>query len=210
MLVWSKRFSGILTHKNALIAYLAPPPRRSEALKSYNINNRVLARPLQGSVENWEVVYASGPGVHPVHVHLVNFQIVSRTGGRRSVLPYEKAGLKDTVLLDAGETVVLRAVYGPWNGLYTFHCHNLVHEDHMMMDAFNVTLLEELGYRFNSTYDFTDPEDPRYAARDYSAAAYRPAAIQSAISSLGSLNAYAPIASIASAKRRAHAERDQD
>ena len=89
-----------------------------------DINNRILARPPQGTVENWVVNYASGPGVHPVHIHLVNLQIISRTGGSRGVLPYEKAGLKDVVLLDPGESVEVRAVYGPWNGLYTFHCES--------------------------------------------------------------------------------------
>jgi len=40
-------------------------------------------------------------------------QILSRTGGRRDVLPYESAGLKDIVLLEPGETVEIEAHYGP-------------------------------------------------------------------------------------------------
>lgn len=82
----------------------------------------MLARPPQGTVQLWELQYAGGPGVHPVHVHLVDFQIVSRTGGRGKVLPYESAGLKDIVLLQPGETVRVLAYYGAWNGLYMFHC----------------------------------------------------------------------------------------
>lgn len=82
-------------------------------------------------MELWELVYASGPGTHPVHVHLVDFQVISRTGAGRGVLPYEAAGLKDVVLLAPGETVRVLAYYGPWNGLYIFHCHNLPHEDHV-------------------------------------------------------------------------------
>lgn len=70
----------------------------------------------------------------------------------------------------------------------------------MMMDAFNVTLLEELGYEFSSTYDFQDPEDPRYAAQDYSAAAFEPTAIKSKITSLGNLNAYKPAPALAPAE----------
>ena len=73
-------------------------------------------------MELWQVVHAGGPAVHPVHVHLVNFQVVSRTGGSRSVMPYEAAGLKDVVLLEPGETAEILAFYGPWNGLYMFHC----------------------------------------------------------------------------------------
>lgn len=87
-----------------------------------DMKNRVLARPPQGTVELWQLHHSGGPAVHPVHVHLVNFQVVSRTGGSRGVLPYEAAGLKDVVLLEPGETVQVLAFYGPWNGLYMFHC----------------------------------------------------------------------------------------
>lgn len=45
-------------------------------------------------------------------------QIVSRSGGSRGLLPYETAGLKDTVFLTPGEVVHVLAYYGPWNGLY--------------------------------------------------------------------------------------------
>lgn len=75
-----------------------------------DVNNRVLARPEQGAVELWELNYDSGPGIHPAHIHLVNFQILSRTGGNRPVFPYESAGLKDTVLLAPGESVKVNAV----------------------------------------------------------------------------------------------------
>lgn len=80
--------------------------------------NRVLARPPQGTVELWEVRHTGGPAVHPVHIHLVNLQVVSRSGGSRGLLDYEAAGLKDVVLLEPGETVQVLAYYGPWNGLY--------------------------------------------------------------------------------------------
>jgi bilirubin oxidase len=46
--------------------------------------------------------------------------------------------------------------------VYMFHCHNLIHEDHDMMAAFNVTQLQELGY--DEETDCSDPEDPRWSA----------------------------------------------
>jgi hypothetical protein len=49
-------------------------------------------------------------------------QIVSRSGGARGLLPYETAGLKDTVFLTPGEVVHVLAYYGPWNGLYMVSC----------------------------------------------------------------------------------------
>ena len=164
-----------------------------------DINNRILARPQQGTVELWELNYAAGPGIHPAHIHLVNFQIVSRTGGR-PVLPYESAGLKDTVLLAPGESVQALATYGPWNGLYMFHCHNLIHEDNMMLDAFNVTALDALGYKFGDTQLFADPLDPRFAPRPSKASDYEESAIRATVSALGKLGAYKYGPAVASAE----------
>ncbi|KAI7163252.1 Cupredoxin [Hortaea werneckii] len=168
---------------------------------SFNdVNNRILARPPQGSVQLWELRHTGGPGVHPVHIHLVNLQVVSRTGGSRGLLPYEAAGLKDVVLLEPGETVRVLAFFGPWNGVYMFHCHNLVHEDHTMLDAFNVTKLSELGYDFSDVQQYGDPEDPRFSAQEYSDEAFTPDAERSAALSLASMGAYAPMTSIIAAE----------
>lgn len=41
---------------------------------------------------------------HPVHLHATHFRVLSRTGGRGAVMPWE-GGLKDTVLLLPTETV---------------------------------------------------------------------------------------------------------
>lgn len=136
------------------------------------VEARVLAKPQQGSVERWQLNYRSGPGVHPIHIHLVNFQIVSRTGGSRGVLPYESAGLKDVVLMEPGENIELIAFYGPWNGLYQFHCHNLIHEDHEMMDVMNVTALAALGYADSDLNEFSDSSNPKYQAKDIASSYY--------------------------------------
>lgn len=82
----------------------------------------VLAKPERGAVEVWELENGSGGWTHPIHIHLVDFQIISRTGGERtSVLPYEATSLKDVVWLNRGETVRVIARYAPWDGLYMFH-----------------------------------------------------------------------------------------
>lgn len=44
-----------------------------------DINNRILARPPQGSTQRWRLVYAGGPGYHPVHIHLVDFKVSPTT-----------------------------------------------------------------------------------------------------------------------------------
>ncbi|KAK3674832.1 hypothetical protein LTR78_005176 [Recurvomyces mirabilis] len=165
-----------------------------------DVNNRILARPPQGTVQLWELHHTGGPAVHPVHVHLVNLQVVSRTGGSRGVLPYEAAGLKDVVLLEPGETVRVLAYFGPENGVYMFHCHNLIHEDHTMMDAFNVTYLQDLGY--SSAIDYADPMNKAFAAQDYSDSAFSPAAKSSAASSLANLGAYSSFAALQTAEAK--------
>ncbi|CAO2651913.1 Nn.00g001960.m01.CDS01 [Neocucurbitaria sp. VM-36] len=105
-----------------------------------DVEHRILTRPTQGSDEIWELTNGGGNATHPIHIHLVGFQVLSRTGGRNAVLPYETVGVKDIVCM--------------------FHCHNLVHEDHDMLVAFNVTQLEKWGYD-NSTL-FIDPMEPAF------------------------------------------------
>ncbi|PSN63509.1 hypothetical protein BS50DRAFT_500649 [Corynespora cassiicola Philippines] len=129
-----------------------------------DVKNRILAKPERGQVEIWELENSSGGWSHPVHIHLVDFQILSRTKGKRGVLPYEKEGLKDVVLLGTNEVVQVIARYAPWDGVYMFHCHNLIHEDHDMMAAFNITELSNWGYP--ETTRFIDPMESTYRSKD--------------------------------------------
>lgn len=46
-----------------------------------------------------------------------------------------------------------------------FHCHNLIHEDHDMMAALNVTHLTDLGY--DEKTSFIDPMDTKYRAKSF-------------------------------------------
>lgn len=106
----------------------------------WTINNRtwnlafVEANPGLFDVEIWELINTGG-WVHPVHIHLIDFQILDRNG--QPPLSYEQ-GWKDVVLLKEFETVRVIASFNPQPGKYMMHCHNLVHEDHDMMAQFNV------------------------------------------------------------------------
>ncbi len=86
---------------------------------------------LLGSTEIW-VFQNNSNMAHPMHVHGVSFFVLDRDG----IPPApEEAGAKDVVLVDAGETV---RVIMEFNHLtddwpYMYHCHNLMHEDNMMM-----------------------------------------------------------------------------
>ena len=94
-----------------------------------------LASPKLDAVEVWTLANPRGGWFHPVHIHLINFQILSRTGGRNKVFDYER-GPKDVVYLGENETATVIARFGPQPGRYMLHCHNLVHEDHDMMHQF--------------------------------------------------------------------------
>jgi bilirubin oxidase len=148
-----------------------------------DIKNRIIAKPVRGALEVWELENKSGGWSHPVHIHLIDFRIISRTDGKRGVMPYESEALKDVVWLGPNEKVKVLARYAPWDGVYSkfpasrysyrfnansipvFHCHNLIHEDHDMMGAFNVTSLENFGYTDKTK--FLDPMEDRWRAKPY-------------------------------------------
>ncbi len=111
----------------------------------------LLADPDVGDVETWEVANSSGGWFHPLHIHLVDFQVLDRNG--RPPFDYE-AGPKDVVYVGEGETVRLLMRFGPHRGRYMVHCHNLPHEDHDMMGQFAV------GWKPGQP----DPNDPILAA----------------------------------------------
>jgi FtsP/CotA-like multicopper oxidase with cupredoxin domain len=105
---------------------------------------QVMANPAIGAAEIWEFENSSGGWFHPVHIHLVDFRIIKRTGGVGRVLPHEQ-GPKDVMYVGEGETVhVLIKFSKPGGdpnfkgGRYMVHCHNLPHEDHDMMHQFSV------------------------------------------------------------------------
>jgi len=102
--------------------------------------NRVDFRVPRGVTERWRFK-TGGNAPHPIHVHGASFQVVSRTGGRGKLYPWE-SGWKDTVLLSDKETVdvLIRfdAYSGEYDGQYVMHCHQLEHEGMGMMTNFKV------------------------------------------------------------------------
>ncbi len=97
--------------------------------------NRVDANPGLGDTEIWNLYNNSGGWFHPVHIHLIDFKILSRNG--KPPLPYE-LGPKDCAYIGEGEEVRVLMKFAPNKGKYMMHCHNLVHEDHDMMTQFEV------------------------------------------------------------------------
>ena len=89
-----------------------------------------------GAVETWEFDNSTGDEPHPMHIHGVQFQVVSRSGGRNVILAHEK-GWKDTVLVAPGERVKVISKFEKL-GKFVFHCHNLEHGDDGMMLNYEV------------------------------------------------------------------------
>lgn len=112
---------------------------------------KVWADPELNDVEIWEIENRSGGWFHPLHIHLVDFKILSRNGS--APLAHE-AGPKDVVYVGEGETVVLLMRFEKNRGRYMIHCHNLPHEDHDMMLQYSVGLKK----------GDPDPNDPMQAA----------------------------------------------
>lgn len=70
----------------------------------------------RGTTEKWELQGGIGWS-HPVHLHLVDFVILSRsilpgsTAGRTAVTEYESVALKDVVAIGNNEAVTILAKY---------------------------------------------------------------------------------------------------
>src|SRR5262249_8171416 len=102
--------------------------------------------PRLGTVEIWRFTNRSG-FMHPMHMHLVMFQVLDHQPFRLSgedVVPQGDAsppraselGLKDTIQVAPFEIVRGIARFEDYGGKFPYHCHILEHEDHEMMRQF--------------------------------------------------------------------------
>lgn len=94
----------------------------------------VIARPKLGATEKWTIRALNVE--HPFHIHLAPFQVIGR-GGNDDPGRFNQ-GWKDTVNLDNGGRAELLIRFDGYRGKYVVHCHNLEHEDMMMMANFEV------------------------------------------------------------------------
>jgi suppressor of ftsI len=86
-----------------------------------------------GATEEWVLRNASRE-LHPFHIHVNDFQVVSINGR-----PYSARGLQDIVPLPVGGTVRIRLRFRDFTGAFVYHCHILAHEDAGMMGIVDVT-----------------------------------------------------------------------
>jgi len=97
-------------------------------------------------IEDWNI-YNFTVDAHPIHLHLVRFQVVNRQpmpGVVPAPVPVPQqpweTGFKDTVISYPGEITTVRARFDI-PGLYVWHCHILEHEDNEMMRPYIVSEL---------------------------------------------------------------------
>ena len=134
-------------------------------------SDEITETPMNGDTEIWNIVNLT-VDAHPVHLHLVQFQVVERIPFRD--LAYHEAqeaylrdgkvgeapdpmdylsgeplpprswetGWKDTVIAEPGQITRVIATFD-MVGLYVWHCHILEHEDNEMMRPFVVLPKEE-------------------------------------------------------------------
>ena len=96
-------------------------------------NAAITENPSLNSTEEW-AIHNLTVDSHPMHLHLVKFQVVGRQvagGPLMPPLPVEQ-GWKDTVIAYPGEVTHIRAKFDI-PGLYVWHCHIVEHEDNEMM-----------------------------------------------------------------------------
>lgn len=120
------------------------------------INNKgyddaVTELPKLGAMEKWRFINTTDDA-HPMHLHLVQFQILERqgfdtaafalghlrlVGAPRPPAPNE-AGWKDTAIVNPGDVLSILVRFEGYTGRYVFHCHMLEHEDNDMMRPYEV------------------------------------------------------------------------
>jgi spore coat protein A len=109
----------------------------------------VTENPAVGAVEAWNIRNFT-MDAHPIHIHLVQFQVVKRVvtdpmmsphgmlGPDATIKPEKwETGWKDTVIVYPGEYTQVKARFDT-AGLFVWHCHILEHEDNEMMRPFRV------------------------------------------------------------------------
>jgi spore coat protein A, manganese oxidase len=117
----------------------------------------ITEKPVINTTEIWNLINLTDD-VHPIHLHLVRFQVLDRrafepfTYRRTGKLLYlgpviapesNEMGWKDTVRAEPHAVTRIIVHFEGYTGRYVWHCHNLEHEDNEMMRPYEVVAGEE-------------------------------------------------------------------
>jgi spore coat protein A, manganese oxidase len=112
----------------------------------------ITEKPVLNTTEIWTLINPTDDS-HPIHLHLVRFQILDRrpyepsfyqkTGNLKFTGPAippdpSEAGWKDTVRADPRTVTRIIVPFEGYPGRYVWHCHILEHEDNEMMRPYEV------------------------------------------------------------------------
>ena len=119
--------------------------------------------PSLNTIETWEI-FNTTIDAHPVHLHLVAFQVINREGldpnaplgtlvptGVTTPPNPNEMGYKDTVVALPGQITRIKAKFDI-AGLYVWHCHIVEHEDNEMMRPFVVQPTSSIGVYDNGIW----------------------------------------------------------
>ena len=104
-------------------------------LNNLGFHHPITEDPRLDGVEIWEINNTT-LDVHPIHIHLVQFLVMSRvstTATPAFAVDANELGWKDTVRCNPGEVTRIIMRFTDYVGRYVWHCHMLEHEDHDMM-----------------------------------------------------------------------------
>jgi spore coat protein A len=167
---------GKVTDQSSLPATLRPVPRMdpSTAVKTRRLtleevdyltgepdvhlldgkrwHQPISEKPVLNSTEIWEFMNLTDD-THPIHLHLVRFQLLDRRSIKPGAYQYENKliytsdafppephefGWKDTIRATPGACTRIIVNFSGYVGRYVWHCHILEHEDNEMMRPYEV------------------------------------------------------------------------
>jgi len=92
------------------------------------------AHPKLGTTEVWSVVNKTAMA-HVIHMHSTDWYLLSRNG--HPPPPWEDC-LKESFFIKPGEKIHFAGHFSDFTGKFVIHCHMLDHEDHGLMDQFEI------------------------------------------------------------------------
>ena len=92
------------------------------------------------AIEKWTITNVSGFS-HSFHIHDIQFNLISRTGGNNAGIKTYEAGWKDTLFIGQNQSVSFIAKFDSFasnTNPFMYHCHFSSHEDDGLMGQFLV------------------------------------------------------------------------
>jgi spore coat protein A len=142
-----------MTRELTLMDYMDAKGRPTHMLlNGAHYDMPVTEKPALDSTEIWTLINLTEEP-HPIHVHLVRFQILDRQPfnpeiyAKTGELVYtgpaippeaQEAGWKDTVRAGALHATRIIVTFEGYKGRYVWHCHVLEHEDNEMMRPYEI------------------------------------------------------------------------